>query len=86
LRSVHVVVQQQINSQCGGQKPSDPGCAASRDRQARSTRISHVSLFYIKTVEKTHKNHVIAYPKNFRCIEKTIKNLTVKNQSVAPLP
>jgi hypothetical protein len=36
-------------------------------------------------MKKTIKNHVIASPKNFRCIEKTIKNLTVKRQSVAPL-
>jgi hypothetical protein len=84
---VQVVDQQQINSQCGGQKLSGPSCAASnvRDRQARSIRISHVALFYNKTVENPLKTLDFANPKNFRSIEKPMKNLTVRNQSVAPV-
>jgi hypothetical protein len=33
----------------------------------------------LRSDEKSYKNHVIANPKIFRCIEKTINNLTVKN-------
>jgi hypothetical protein len=73
------------------------GCSAGRPeaqvaQPAMSATDRHAVLesvtlrcFILKQLKKHKKNYVIANPKNFRCIEKTIKNLIGKIQSVARL-